>query len=394
MITQPDYWKHLICCLCQKDWYICILHPNRQWYGRNKSSAALKHFIDIPHPPKKTQKCSIPEFIAPHIDPSPLSSISNPTIARSRPTSQDDVYSSVSYNTSSKDVYGGMEEVWEHEKTPSTTDSALTKNFMSSVSLKYFEKELRGPLTGICSLVANAFLYCKDNSTLETVDEALFHMTLLGLLGSMTSSQKNTLMDIFGIIKDNTNLFEITRLPTTMCDARRIYMSGKNSILNNIPHPEVFVRDNHACVSLKDVIAHQICHGMDLDNMVVSTKYRDIPTNTNKGILSSKAAMNMRQGIMDQYRGQLKDDIMLFYVIFWSNDFEVTHIKKHHSVWIHTVTICPPDHSITSPRYTHALSLSTKGHNHDNILGMYHDELNELNTCNYMWYGKKVAQFL
>ena len=80
-----------------------------------------------------------------------------------------------------------MEEVWEHEKTPSTTDSALTKNFMSSVSLKYFEKELRGPLTGICSLVANAFLYCKDNSTLATVDEARFHMTLLGLLGSMTS---------------------------------------------------------------------------------------------------------------------------------------------------------------------------------------------------------------
>ena len=139
----------------------------------------------------------------------------------------------------------------------------------------------------------------------------------------MTDSQRNKLMTIFDQILTQKNLFEHTRLPITMSDINRFYLTGINSIKSNIPHPHVFIKDGHACVSLREVIAHQLAHGMEFDN--ISTQIHKSSDEGNS-IVTSNAAKCIFDSIDENEKNT--SNILLLYVMFWSDDFEVSHIKN------------------------------------------------------------------
>ena len=52
--------------------------------------------------------------------------------------------------------------------------------------------------------------------------------------------------------------FKTTRPPTTFNDLRKIYVTGKHSIYKNIPVPEVIELDNHAYVSVKEIVKYSL----------------------------------------------------------------------------------------------------------------------------------------
>ena len=59
---------------------------------------------------------------------------------------------------------------------------------------------------------------------------------------------------------------------------------------------------------------------------------------------------------------------LIFYVTFWSDDFEGAMLRKNKkSIWIKTITICPPSNQTTSTKYTYVLAIGRKGTNHDEI---------------------------
>lgn len=157
--------------------------------------------------------------------------------------------------------------------------------------------------------------------------------------------------------------------------------------MKNIPHPKVFTKDDHACVSLKDIIAHQLAYGMELDTITECLKNKSTYC-----IATSIAAQNIYEETKSQTG--VPENTLNLYVIFWSDDFEVTNIKKRQSVWVHTITIFPPAEYSTSARYTHALSLGMKGVNHDSIIEMYHNELTELKTLHICTVERLNVQFL
>ena len=52
---------------------------------------------------------------------------------------------------------------------------------------------------------------------------------------------------------------------------------------------------------------------------------------------------------------------MILYLLFWSDDFEGAMLRKNKkSVWIKTVTICPPRDQITSTKYMYVVGIGCK----------------------------------
>ena len=48
-----------------------------------------------------------------------------------------------------------------------------------------------------------------------------------------------------------------TTIPTQLCDLRKIYLKGKNSVIHNLPAPKIYkYEDSHAYVKVKDVIKY------------------------------------------------------------------------------------------------------------------------------------------
>ena len=71
------------------------------------------------------------------------------------------------------------------------------------------------------------------------------------------------------------------------------------------------------------------------------------------GIKATKEAHDIRLSVMEEDLHNMKP--MILYITLWSDDFEVNNTRKSHSVWIQTVTICPPPDDVTSSKYTYLL---------------------------------------
>lgn len=55
---------------------------------------------------------------------------------------------------------------------------------------------------------------------------------------------------------------------------------------------------------------------------------------------------------------------LILYINVWSDDFEPSAVKNNRkkSLWIKTVTICPPAHMDASNKYKYAIALGWKGY--------------------------------
>ena len=77
---------------------------------------------------------------------------------------------------------------------------------------------------------------------------------------------------------------------------------------------------------------------------------------------------------------------MILYINLWSDDFEPNVYRKNRkSIWIKTVSICPPRDKITSPMYTYVLAIGRKTDNHDVMHEFYNRELEELSKCTFRY---------
>ena len=78
------------------------------------------------------------------------------------------------------------------------------------------------------------------------------------------------------------------------------------------------------------------------------------------------------------------EDPMILYLLFWSDDFEGSMLRKNkNSVWLKLVTICPPHDQATSTKFTYAVAIGLKGSEHDEINKLHNAELEQLNKCTY-----------
>lgn len=388
-MSWSQYWHIMECPECQAKWHVCLIHiVHWKWVD---AGLTMHHFHkiyhalpgDIPSQIKKwklpnllcgtesTIPCPLPDTSTIFMDDNTeISSISCPLVQRKHFTDQ---HSCLEPNLSS--LHG----------TCNTNNyrSMLAMSTTPNASVWYFENEILHRGFGIQGLIGGAFRNSQISKVMANDMKAQFHLMLLSLLKDFTGAQQETLLGLVNCLRSNPKMWLNTRLPTCVPDARIIYMQGTHSMYQNIPRPAVHSHSNHACVQLHHVIGHLLVHGIVFDNLDRDAQNNECG-NYPVSVKDTKAVKSICKQVSQYYNG---DTPMVLYITFWSDNFEVTHVKSTSSVWIHTVTVCPPPDQATSPRYTHALPISQKVEKYDSILAMYHHELKELNKCNSMYDG-------
>ena len=112
-------------------------------------------------------------------------------------------------------------------------------------------------------------------------------------------------------------------------------MTSKHSIYNNIPTPKVCSYDNHACVTIEEIIENVLALGLPL-SWIKSSEHKHMKFD-NSSLLKTRKAEQILLQTENKYKN-LVDPYVIFLVI-WSDDFEVNHTRKNKSsTWLKTVT--------------------------------------------------------
>ena len=165
-----------------------------------------------------------------------------------------------------------------------------------------------------------------------------------------------------------------------MCDSgiRKRFLTGRNSILNNLPCPKVDEHDNHSFVTIRSCINDFLSSGK------LPKKHR---ANQNKDdmiscITESKRAYEIYNKAHQMYYDKSSDEVLVILGILWSDDFDPnTSIKSNRgSVWVKTLTFVAENTHANDERDTYPLSIGLKSKNHENIERMIVRELNELSS--------------
>lgn len=370
---HPIYWRMVACTYFHSEWHICLSHVSTRW-SSDKPILALEHFRTQDH-----VESVVDNSVSSLVVNGSCSTVSCLTVPG------DDVPDDVSRNAISPEKYDLVpNRICKRKLSHVLCNELFNKSSMCDASIRYFMNEMCHDDDGLRSLVGCAFSGSHISDSVADVNESKFHLQLLGFMKDLTGSQQLQFMDLFGILLNDKNMFKKTRLPRTISDGNKFYLSGNNAMKRNLHQPTVFTLENHACVSLKDLIEHLIGNGLDIDIIYQENICNDSVCNPVDSIIQSQAAIDICEEV---YGDRINPpNTLILYVIFWSDDFEVIHTKKRNSVWIMTVTVSTPHRYSSSPRYNHSLSLGFKGM--DPILYHYFEELKELNKCNYMFCGR------
>jgi len=183
-----------------------------------------------------------------------------------------------------------------------------------------------------------------------------------------------------------------TKFPSSDVEARRMLEDGWHSIFKNFPVPKVVEISNHACVSIKQVILISAGHGADL-NFGYDAAKRSEEQNM-QGLNGTRAFSDLVTAVLrHQKKRKTPGDIAhkvikIGYIYLWSDGFLNCFIKqKDNSVWIITVTICPPENKKSSGKYTHVLAMGRSSENHTKVFEHYLKECKELMDGFHCYFG-------
>ena len=157
------------------------------------------------------------------------------------------------------------------------------------------------------------------------------HEIILSVINTLTkiNNEKNEA----GIKKRNMQIKRPvmweTHIPETLSDCRRMYTIGKNSIINNIPIPDVeLLQDHlHSYISLKDIIADINGYGTDIERIIGGRV--DVPRNV-RYLKDSK--------LIGDIKSKAPGGVFINAIIEWSDDCEGNRgSKKSGSIWMKNI---------------------------------------------------------
>lgn len=222
----------------------------------------------------------------------------------------------------------------------------------------------------------------EDISKQAPPNEARQIFRLLRLLLNLPGKMKDELIDyqkgFFDLYQLSSSQVGVEmHFPLNMKDTRRMILDGAHSVMKNFPTPKIREIGNHACVSLLETIRIMAGHGAKF-----GFKYDGTTKEESNNGLNGTEAMNdlvedVRKAMTDN--GSLPKEIeetSIGWIYLWSDSFLRCFIKqKENSVWILTVTICPPGEDISSGLYTHVLAMGKSSEDHTPVREFYLEEM-------------------
>ena len=249
----------------------------------------------------------------------------------------------------------------------------------------FYWSEHNVPGSGVRNLTAKAFsLHTEQVSNAE----AQFSLTISNLLIQLTESQRELfaqcMLHAANSKHPHLSIFEHTRVPTSEDDFQKIYLSGLNAIVPNLPHPipKTTTDGTHSFVGLTDLLANELAKATTFDNFCFESNVRFLPkdvTTLSKTPSAYKLYLDLKEDDQDQY-------VLYLWYKEWSDDFDPNNTKaSRNQVWSNTFTICPPEGE-NQGRNSYFMSLSCKGEDHSEIKIEFQKELDALSNHGKMFY--------
>jgi hypothetical protein len=246
-------------------------------------------------------------------------------------------------------------------------------------------------------LTAKAFSLDVEDVTLE---EARFSSMMANLLCQLTQTQQKLLAEILSYASNakdpNRSIFKRTRLPVSQEDFEDIFISGKNSIIWNLPHPVPKHSEDgtHAYVTLTDVLANEMAAGTLFDNFFFESTIQLEEVDKDPPSVSTMAsACHLFFELKEQ---ATEEDPFIMYLRLKERraDFDPNNTKSsRNQVWINTFTICPSS-SEKNGRNTYFMAISNKGDDHSEIEQIFVDEVNKLATEGAYFYHGNLQKMI
>ena len=245
------------------------------------------------------------------------------------------------------------------------------------------EHQLSG--SGVRNLTAKAFSLHTEQVTNA---EAWVSLTILNLLIQLTKSQRELFAQCM-LHTDNSkhpklSIFGHTRVPTSEDDFQKVYLSGPNAVVPNLPHliPKTTADGTHSFVGLTDLLANELAKATTFDKFYFESNVQFLPkdvTTLSTTQSDYKLYFDLKEDDQDQY-------VLYLWYKEWSDEFDPNNIiASRNQVWSNTLTICPPKGE-SKGRNSYFMSLSCKGEHHSEIEIEFQKELNSLSNEGKMFY--------
>lgn len=247
---------------------------------------------------------------------------------------------------------------------------------------------------GFKNVVARAGNRNADLNVMADLQEARIMYSLVKLSLEMSRKDKNGLMVFTSLTKASVESKQGTYphcVPTTYNDLRSWVLEGPHSIMSMIPtgrKPKLF--HNHACYDLKETLAIQAGHGAEYD----FAWNGDTQKRNMRGLNGTKAMDSLIDKVKNHMKREKVDEIKIKktsigWLLFWSDSFLRCFIKqKENSVWMLTVTVCPPEGKKRSKLYTYILAIGNSSDDHREVVDYYMRQLNDVMKGFDCFFGK------
>ena len=255
---------------------------------------------------------------------------------------------------------------------------------------EFLSYELQEKGMGIRYLTGRAF---QVNPSSVSDEEARFCLQLSSLLVQLTDHQRDLLAKVLITAGNNGNerlsIFHNIRLPTTAGDFERLFLTGRNALIPNLPHPVAQSVDSgsHAYVSLTDLLANELAKATRYDDFEFLAKLHVLPSNSVPSISSTECAkrllIKMKEISGVSPNGELTEDefVIFLWLREWRDDFDPNNTKSsRNQAWCNTYTISPPSDTTTKGTHTYFMSLSAKGDDHRVVEEILTAELEKVQT--------------
>ena len=373
-VTPHPYFdpiKIVECTICFAQWYVCPYHKKR--FNKYNLHQIRRHVIEEHQPLHKfsnnTDNDNHDDYdntlITTNSDDCDIDSI----VVKSN----EHTAITVNNNTSNENV---IIQPQSSHKTSNELHPHTSSSFIYSTAT-------------LNKVIGTAFSSNPWSTINVTKPEIDFHINMTDFCCTLPETKQHQFSIILNQLLSLN--FETTRPPNSFQDLRKFYLSGKYSIYQNMPVPIVKSFENHAYVSVMDIISFAL-GAIDSLLLVECSKYVTQKTDCISMIFCEKArqVVNMLQ---DKYKTSNIDPLVLF-VTLWSDDFEVNHTRKNrNSTWMKTISFAATNNMSTSKYHSHIISLGKKGDDHTPVNNHINQELLQLRNVHYFYvhkYNKKL----
>ena len=289
--------------------------------------------------------------------------------------------SNLSFNN--YDNYDNYDDTEIYNDDDSSLDTILqldqnenVESFEYIQNKSYFDAELKEQHTGICGLIGIAF-QLNLNSTIQTsLQETKFHMDVCDFIMQLTDIKKENFLKILNTTQ-MTN-FITTRIPRSINDIRSFYTNNKHSIISNMPIPDVFEFNNHACVSIKGLVTNVLV--LQNNNVLFPSCLHTTLDINNQSLLTTQKARDILEEVYNGNNHDAKPHVL--FLVIWSDDFEINRTRKNKSsTWLKTLTFVSTDTNSCDESLTYAICIGSKNSSHDNVNKLFDDELHDLGSA-------------